>query len=361
MQQNIPTVYNMEFTDGIRHPQLFLWDAWSYHENGVIHLYCLAVNRIKDDGTALNPAERNSYPFHIRHFSSVDEGKSWKDEGSFLKARTGEGRHDSKTIWSGSIELLPDGRKLTAYTGIWELNEDRCFLQNISLAISNDGQTVDQIADEAVSSPIRDWKLITDLGYYLDSPDRMGHNDGENGGPIMAWRDPFVFIDNNQKIHLFWAAKIGTHKSAMAHALLEKNGDLFRIAQLYPPVTLPDGDNFTQLELPKILYDKIEKRYYLVVSTCNRLYEGQSDEEVDKSVRLYKSHSINGPWEPHGKKGSIILRKENLFGLTVLKTDFENNRLLCIAPYTDAAPKELSLTFSTAFYINLNPVEVLFP
>ena len=361
MHQNIPPANNLAFTDGIRHPQLFLWDAWSYHEDGVLHLYCLAVSRSKKDGTALNPAERNSYPFHMRHFSSEDEGRTWRDEGSFLTARTDQGMHDSRTIWSGSVELLPDGRKLVAYTGLWEVDEHRYFLQNIALAISNDGFTINQIDDKAVSSPIRDWDQITGLGYYLDTPERMGHNDGENGGPIMAWRDPFVFIDTEQQIHLFWAAKIGTHKNAMAHALLEKDGDLFRIAQLYPPTTLPDGEKFTQLELPKLLHDSEKGIYYLIVSTCNRLYEGQSDHEVDKSVRLYKSSSINGPWEPSGIDGSIILNKEHLFGLTVLKTDFENDRLLCMAPYTDAASDDLSLTFARAFYINLNPVEVLFP
>lgn len=361
MDQDIPEAYNLPFTGGIIHPELFLWDAWSYHENSILHLYCLAVSRSKKDGTPLNPAERNSYPFHMRHFSSGDKGKTWKDEGGFLKARPGQGKHDSRTIWSGSVELLPDGKKLVAYTGLWEVDKDRCFLQNIALAISNDGSTINLIGDEAVSSPVRDWDKIRAKGYYLDAPERMGHKDGENGGPIMAWRDPFVFIDNEQRIHLFWAAKTDSHKSAMAHALLQNDGDLYQIAELFPPTTLPDGEKFTQLELPKILHDRNKEIYYLIVSTCNRIYEGQSDDEVDKSVRLYKSSSINGPWEPWGIKGSIVLREENLFGLTVLETDFKNDRLLCMAPYTDAAPDELSLTFAKAFYINLNPVDVLFP
>ena len=146
----------------------------------------------------------------------------------------------------------------------------------------------------------------------------------------------------------------------MAHVLLEESDDLFRISRMFPPTTLPDGAEFTQFELPKLLYDPDNNLYYLIVSTCNRLFEGQSDDEVDKKVRLYRSTALDGPWEPWGKSGSVILGPENLFGMTVLKADFAKKRLLCIAPYTDAASDGLRLTFSSAFYINLDPVEVLF-
>lgn len=356
--QQIPPAYKGEFENGIHHPLLYLWDAWSYEESGVLHLFCLAISRTKSDGTILNPSERNNFPFHFRHFSSQDEGEIWKDEGCFLTPRLGEEKHDSRTVWSGSIESLSDGKKLVAYTGIYQIDEDYCFLQNIALAISNDGFEINKKMDSPLSCPERDWNAITDLGYYLDQPDNLGHKDGEKGGAILAWRDPFIFVDLEENIHLFWAAKTDSHKSAMAHALLEKDGDLFQISKIFSPITLPDGANFTQLELPKIYYDENKKLYYLIVSTCNRLYEGQSDDEVDKSLRLYKSSSLEGSWKPCGKEGSLILKGSNLFGLTVLKTDFENNRLLCIAPYTDAAPNKLSFTFSKTFYLDLNTAEV---
>ncbi len=354
MGQNIPPKHNTTFKDGIRHPQLYLWDAWSYYENDEIHLYCLAINRLKEDGTVLDPSARNSHPFHVRHFSSHDEGGTWKDEGCFLKPRLGNNMHDSKTIWSGSIELLPNGKKLAAYTGIYDLDEERIFLQNIALAISDYGFSLSKTSDEPLSCPVRDWTAITELGYYLDQPDKLGHKDGESEGPIMAWRDPFVFIDSEANIYLFWAAKIDTDKSALAHALLEKDRDTYRIAKLFAPITLPDAANFTQLELPKLYYDQEKREYYLIVSTCNRLYEGQSDDEIDKSLRLYRSLSIEGPWESYSNNGSLILKDEYLFGLTVLKADYKNDRLLCIAPYTEAAPDELSLTFSKPFFIELN-------
>ena len=348
---HIPPSYPKKFENGINHPHLFLWDSWSYVEENVIHLYSLAISRLKADGTPLPSGERNSFPFHFRHFSSEDNGKSWKDEGCFLKKGEGTDRHDSRTVWSGSTEVLPDGRKLVAYTGLNVVDTEHLFLQNIALAISSDGYTIAHISDTAISSPKRDYDEITRLGYYLDTPDNLGSNEGEDEGPILAWRDPFIFIDTTGEINLFWAAKVGPLKNAIARAVLTPDGDLFKIAKLFPPVTLPDGHKFTQLELPKIVYDKEKSLYYLMISSCNRLYEGQADSEVDKGVRLYRANAIDGPWEPLGGK---LLGEENLFGPTILKTDFKNDRLLCIAPYTEAAEESLRLTFAPVFYIYLD-------
>lgn len=359
MQQVIPKSSDQRFTEGIQHPNLFLWDAWSFYEDEVIHLYCLALERYTSDQVAIDATQRNQYPFHIRHFTSTDEGKSWTDAGVFLRPRSGEGRHDSRTVWSGSTEQLPDGRKLVAYTGLYEINAERCFLQNVSLAVSTDGYTVDKVAEEPLSCPSRDRAAILAMGYYLDEPQKLGHRDGENNGPILAWRDPFVFVDPQENIRLFWAAKTTSHHPVMAHALLEPQGKLFKIKKLLPPITLPDSAVYTQLELPKILYNPTDQWYYLIVATCNRLYEGQSDAEVGKAIRMYRSRSLAAGWEAWGMDGSILFQQEHLFGMTVLKPDFANQRLLCISPYTEAAAPKLSLTFSKTFYLYLDPVRVV--
>lgn len=146
----------------------------------------------------------------------------------------------------------------------------------------------------------------------------------------------------------------------MAHALLRHDGQRFQLDKLFPPTTLPDGNRFTQFELPKIYFDENEKTYWLIASTCNRLNEGQPDEEVDKTIRLYRADSLEGPWQTWSPGGSALTGLENLFGMTVLKPDFDRKRLLCIAPYTDAAEDDISLTFSRCFYINLDPVAVVF-
>jgi len=359
VDQNIPSPSQLIFRDGIRHPDLYLWDAWSYAQKDAIHLYCLAVNRIKEDGSALQPIERNSVPFHVRHFSSFDLGRSWRDEGCLMAPRVGEGMPDSKTIWSGSIEPLDANRELVAYTGLYEADEEHGFVQNIMLAIS-DGYKIKKRADQPIICPRRDWQKITQAGYYLAPLADVGHSDGERGGPIMAWRDPFVYIDNAKQVHLFWSAKVGPKRGAMAHALLRHDGQRFQLDKLYPPTLLPDGNTFTQFELPKIYCDENENTFYLIASTCNRLNEEQPDEEVDKTIRLYRSSALEGPWETWSPVGSALPGLDDLFGMTVLKPDFDRKRLLCIAPYTDAADDKLSLTFSKCFYINLDPVEVVF-
>ena len=357
ISQQIPPPHIGLFENGIVHPSLYLWDAWSYIEGEIIHLYCLAVSHFKPDGTPLQPIERNDYPFHVRHFTSENNGKNWKDEGCFLSPASWSKNFNCTTAWRGSIEGLPDGNKLTAFTVLEKKDSNHKFLQNIALATSKDGFEIDQIIDMALSSPRRDWAEITKQGYYLDVPEKLGSNEGEKSGPILAWRDPFIFLENNGKINLFWGGKTTPTKSALVRAELQKQGSGYKIAKLFPPITVPDGNEFTQLELPKVLFDKENHLYYLIISSCNRLYEGQPDKEVDKGVRVYKSKSIDGPWESLGDK---ILGEQNLFGPTVLKTDFRNNRLLCIAPYTDAADKSHRLTFSPVFYVYLDELRIEF-
>lgn len=356
MMSQIPDAYENKFINGINHPQLYLWDAWSYVENNMMHLYCLAVSRLKPDGTLLHPNERNNFPFHIRHFTSTDDGVSWNDEGCFLSPKE-VSKLNFHTIWSGSVELLRNGKKLVAYTGLENIDSEHRFLQNMAIGLSDNGYKLSHVDASILSSPSRDYKFITGKGYYLDERDNLGSNLGEKDGPIMSWRDPFVFYDKDDKLTLVWAAKIGPRVGAMARATLKPNGEFFEIEELYPPVTVPDIDDFTQLELPKIVFDEVQERYYLFVASCNRLHESQPDSEIRKELRLYTSKEINGPWESLGDK---ILGKENLFGVTVLKPDFKNNRLLCMAPYTEAAQKELVLTFAPVFYIYLNPLRVEF-
>ena len=357
MNVTIPPAHADPFVGGIVHPSLYLWDAWSFSNEEGMHLYCLAVSRTASDGSSIEPAARNDYPFHVRHFVSSDGAATWQDTGCFQQPRPGTGLFDAKTIWSGSITPLGDGSNLIAYTGIRESGPDLLFQQSIGLALSSDGNKPDRLFDSPISCPLRDWQVISELGYYLGNKSILGDRDGEDGGPILAWRDPYALIDNGE-VHLFWGAKKGSRKPALAHAVLEPDGNGFRVSRLFAPTLLPDGDRFTQIELPKVLRDPDSGKYYLIVSTCNRLYEGQTDAEVDKTIRMYAAESLEGPWSPAGANGSELMCNSNhMFGMTVLDADFSAEELLCMSPYTDAADYELRLTLSAPFVIDLKRLQ----
>ncbi|GHA19125.1 hypothetical protein GCM10008090_31130 [Arenicella chitinivorans] len=338
------------FYDGIEHPDYFLWDAWSYEQDGILHLYSLAVERILKNGVRLQPHERNNVPFHVRHFSSSDHGESWHDLGCFQEPRPALASFDARTVWSSSMTLLADQRKLVAFTGLAEQGSERPFLQSMAMAFSSDGNAIDADSIQLISSPVTDWEEITAAGYYLAERANLGHKDGEDGGPILAWRDPYV-LEVDGDLHLFWCAKADRMTPALGHAKLNAE---YQIDTLYPPTRLPDDNGFTQFELPKVYHDSENQQFYLIGATCNRLYEGQSDAEVDKQIRMYVAESVRGPWRPHSPTGSSLgLGAKHMFGMTVLRADFSTGELLCIAPYTEAADKPL--TFSAPFTIKLNP------
>ena len=355
MRLLVPEPSSLPFRDGIVHPDLLLWDGWSFADDETLHLYCLAVPRRDADGNEIPAAERNGVPFHVRHFVSRDGAASWRDAGCFLAPRIGEGLADSRTVWSGSVEPMSDGSRLVAYTGLRERGAAHCFTQALMLAVS-DGDTVSERPEEALLCPIRDRDAILAAGYYLGPVETIGHRDGEEGGPITAWRDPFILPEGDGCFHLFWSAKISPRTGAMGHALVRRDGGAFRVEELFPPISLPDGDAITQFELPKVLRVGADGPFFLIAATCNRVDEGQSDAEVEKRIRLYLAPTLRGPWRPWSAAGSVLPGLDNLFGMTVLTADFAGGSALCMAPYTGAVGPELASTFAPPFRIALPPL-----
>ncbi len=348
----VPPAYEEAFIGAIRHPELFLWDAWSYQEGSLTHLYCLAVNRFTGKGERLDAKDRNSRPFHVRHFVSFDGGLSWFDQGVFQKPRPQHPVFNYTSVWSGSVTLLDDGRKLAAFTGLKGDGKDLLFQQSLAVAVSYDGSKLDDSTINLVSCPIRDRQMIVDCGYFIDEEAQLGHKDGEQGGPILAWRDPFILQLDNE-LHMFWCAKTESKVSALGHATLVETEAGFEFSKLFEPALMPDAQSYTQLELPKVIYDDLNNKFYLIIATCNRLFEGQSDAEVDKNTRIYESDSLAGPWRFHYSHGSEMpVSEDHMFALTVINADFENDLLYCLAPFTEDG--EYPLTLSTRFEVKLS-------
>jgi hypothetical protein len=342
----IPAAHKEPFIGSIVHPDLWLWDSWCYQDHGLTHLHCLALGRKTPHGNYIRPADRNQYPFHIRHFTSTDDGKTWVDLGVFQTPCPNEQSFYSRNVWSGCVKPVSDTQKLVSFTGIRSLDPEHEFLQAIGLAQSDDGASITRIQNEALSCPRRDYDAIINAGYYLGPKDGLGANAGEEDGPIMAWRDPFIFVDENDEIQLFWSAKTAPKEGAIAHACLKavKNG--FAIKELHPPMRLPDGQSITQAEVPNIIYNKQDREYYLLISACDRLHEQQADHQVSKTLRLYKSKALRGPWAPYRQSGSILTGLEHCFGASILDADFKNGRLRLACPLTERAAPDTQLSFA---------------
>ncbi|MCF6328791.1 MAG: hypothetical protein L3J02_03205 [Henriciella sp.] len=350
---SVPAASSIVFQGAIEHPDLWLWDSWLLKRGEELHLYCLGLNRIAGDGSAIQPSDRNQFPFHIRHFVSTDDARTWSDYGALIQPGGAVDGSDKRNIWSGSTAILPDASVLFAYTGIRESSADRSFLQTILLGRGETPNAMMATSRVALSDPVMDYSEICACGYYLGPRETLGDNDGEEGGPILAWRDPFIFVDSEETVHLFWSAKTGPKTPAIAHAILKSDGINFSIDRLLPPLLLPDSDKLTQAEVPKIYHDDKGGLYYLLISACNRLYEGQPDHEVTKEHRLYKSSSLDGPWQPYDCGDSLVPGLSGLFGASLIDADFESGEFRFIAPYTEMAQQSLQLTFPSVKTVNI--------
>ena len=339
------------FKGSIRHPDLLLWDSWIVNVDGDIHLYCLALSRRDHDGTPIRPGHANNYFFHFRHFVSDDRGASWRDKGIALNPGNLEDGSDAANVWSGGVMELEDSRILFGYTGISAPTPDQQFVQSICFA-TGPADGPDTFMTCAASHPIRDRDAIIKAGYYLPEPSEIGHNEGEANGPITAWRDPCMFTDEVGRIHALWSAKVGPREPAVAHAIVHADGLDIDI-ELLPPITLPDADEYTQAEVPKICKNPVDKTYYMLISACNRLHEMQPDEEIFKQLRLYKSSSLGGPWKPYKPDTTILQNMDNLFGASFLQREFKNNVIDLLAPYTVYAGRALELTFAPIQKVHL--------
>jgi hypothetical protein len=349
---DIPPPSKILFRHGVDHPDLWLWDAWTVEDGDTLTLFTLALARQNAKGEPVTPADRNDYPFHVRRFASQDGGASWRDKGAFLSPGPAAGGVMAHNVWSGSA-IMSEGRMLFGFTGVRKPAPGRSFLQSICLLpVLPDGAAPTPADTIVISDPEADYQEITDAGYYLGPREILGDDRGEQGGPILAWRDPFLFARADGSIDAFWAAKTSPTSPAVAHARLTRRGGGFR-CKLLTPISLPDGADFTQAEVPKVYRDPEGAGYLLLISTCNRLREDQPDTEVSKEMRLYRAVRPEGPWRPYRGDESIIPGITHLFGGAFSTFERSANTATLIAPYTEMSAARKQLTFAPPVTIDL--------
>lgn len=350
----VPPPSPLSFENGIAHPELWLWDSWTAEQAGSLHLYCLALSRRDADGQPIRPEERNDFPFHIRHFRSMDGGRTWRDEGAFMLPGSSVDGAYSRNIWSGCTLAREEKDWIAGFTGLRVSPHRHPFLQTICLGYSKDGFNLDDAPESALLCPERDYDAIRAAGYYLSAPSDLGSADGEEGGPILAWRDPFLVDAGNGKLTMVWSAKVSPERSAVAHATVTEGADGFHVETLHAPILLPDDHAFTQAEVPKLHHDSESGTWYLLISACDRLSERQPASEVTKVLRLYRASSLRGPWAGAFAGGSsLVPGTDFLFGASILKVDTASGTLKLIAPYTEYASDSEQLTFAPPVLINL--------
>ncbi|NNU16227.1 hypothetical protein HK107_07830 [Parvularcula sp. ZS-1/3] len=356
----VPLASPQVFRHGIRHPDLWLWDAWTYTDESTLHLFCLALARTNSCGQAITPADRNDYPFHVRHFSSGDGGESWRDCGAYLCPDERPGSPTEHNIWSGSA-LLHGDQLLFGFTGVTKPGVGRSFHQSICLLTSSPEATPDLADTVVLSDPSRDYEAIRKAGYYLGPWSTLGSDGGEEDGPILAWRDPFFVPEDDGTLRAYWAGKVGPAEPAVASGRVRLTDEGYVMDKLYDPIVPPDVSQYTQSEVPKVYRNPRDGSLLMLTSTCNRVSEDQPDEEVSKELRLYQAPGFDGPWTPYAADGATLPGIRHLFGGEFSDVDFVSRRASLIAPYTEMAEPELQLTFADIRKVSLEPENVKKP
>lgn len=339
--------------NGILHPDLWLWDAWTLKIGHTLNLYCLALARTDDLGQATSASVRNDYRFHIRHFASLDNGASWSDFGALAWPGMLADGSDGRNIWSGSVLQLRDGRTIHGFTGIRARDNEHPFVQSASIRTFDGDGRAQGGTGVAFTCSERDYEKILQAGYFLGPKAALGHKDGEDGGPILCWRDPFLFEDLDGALYAFLAAKRGPLESAIAQIAIEEKDGEFVQKEILPPIELPDRGEFTQAEVPKIYFDTVQQQYFLLISSTDRLRESQPDSEVTKEHRLYVSDSLRGPWKPFSDAGSRLIGLDGLFGASIIDADFRSGDITFIGPYSEMVDATKQLSFAPPITLNI--------
>ena len=323
--------------------------------DGALHLYCLALSRTDLNGFPILPPQRNDHAFHVRHFRSDDAGATWRDLGVAVEPGNTVDGADARNVWSGSVLADGSGSTLFGYTGIRDISPERPFLQTICIGRGDTPAEMTMPPTGAISCPLRDYDQITELGYYLGPRDRLGDRSGEEGGPIMAWRDPYLVRDHSGELNAFWSAKIAPTVPAIARARLAEGTDGVTLAELLPPIELPDAASYTQSEVPKLYFDAGARCWLMLVSACDRMFEGQPDTDVKLQQRLYSSATLSGAWSPALETGSLLPELEFIFGASLVAHDLSKGTLSVLGPFTEQAGQDRQLSFPGIRELTVTP------
>jgi beta-fructofuranosidase len=240
----------------------YLWDPWFARKGDELHAFHLQAPREACEG---DPDRRHDLA-SVGH--AVLGRWGWREvEGApALAARAGKA-WDNLSIWTGSVLALPSGGFVLLYTA--RRREDA------PVDTPHERQRPQHVG-AAVSPDLTAWRRTpqSESGPALPNPGDDPRFDG------VAWRDPYLWRDDDGVPHAFLCARAGPP----AHAPREgggivayvRGGDAVDWGHAGAPQILVRSDEFYQMEVPQVFWRRCgdARRLYLLFSAqakdCSR-------------------------------------------------------------------------------------------
>ena len=245
----------------------WVWDSWLADDGRDYHLFFLRASR------ALRDPDRRHRRASIGHAVSADL-ENWTLLPDALVAAD-EPSWDDMATWTGSTVQGHDGRWHLFYTGVSRAEDG--LRQRIGSAVSDD---------------LISWER-TGAG-PLEADPRWYEKLGEGTWPDEAWRDPFVFYDDDSRQwQMLVTARAATGdpdaRGVVGHAV----SDDLEHWTVRPPLTAPAG--FGEMEV--VQSQVVDGTAVLIFSCLPRLAPGIPFSETSTGTWIAPGAGRLGPWE----------------------------------------------------------------
>lgn len=277
-------------TPGYASEGRYLWDPWFLFHEDLWHMWHLQSPR---DG---KPEERHHNHVSIGYATSRDL-ISWESRDVALSP--GEtGTWDDLSLWTGSTYLAHDMGYLF-YTG---RSRESFWKQQIGLATSRDLK----VWEKHSGNPV----LAGNTTYYQQSTSLNAL------GAPPAWRDPFVFQEDDMYYLLFSARVVGSQSEFNGCIGLARSRDLVQW-EILPPLLSPG--RYDEMEVPQLI--TYQEKHYLFFHTFPKYYKPQWMQEVKQpgyGLHCYVADSFQGAYAPVNNGTGIVPHYPDLYGLRLL-------------------------------------------
>lgn len=249
----------------------YLWDPWFARKDDELHAFYLQAPH---DACGGDPEQRHDLA-SVGHAVLTRQG--WREVGGApaLCARPGEA-WDNLSIWTGSVLALPARGWVMLYTS--RRREDA------RVATPHEAQRPQHVG-AAFSQDLATWRRTpgSESAPVLPNPGGDALFDG------VAWRDPYLWRDDDGVVHAFVCARAGPQSASPAEGgglvAYVRSADAVDWSASGAPRVLVRSDEFYQLEVPQVFWRRLGdfKRFYLLFSAqvkdCSRARRERQPEE----------------------------------------------------------------------------------